>query len=224
MINHSKQNIKDNRGQNINQHLELYSPIMAFSGYFMIFLLFSPISPVSILLLLIPFIGSVVFLNYLKERNDENNRWKAGIIYPALFAIIIALTIYSALNNFLYVFFPIHPGYFIIPYLCIAPASLSLFAAMPKVFREKLNLNIILVSILSVLIVMLPLYDKIIGFLNPESVSDYMYTDVTGGFIIMIFIVFLGMPVLFISGIYSGYKISKMIKEEIICKNNSING
>ncbi len=197
----------------IGDYLTIYSPVMVFMGYLLIFSIFFSGTLVPVIFPFIPLAGAVFFLYYLR---GKTRFWWAGFPYPlVLFFILMIEFIYIFSPGILFEFRFFAPTYKIIFYLLIAPASLFLFAAMTKEFRKVLKVPLVAASFVSALILLIPLYNTIFSLIFPGYSADYAMSDVNAGFILMIFAGFFAVPTLMVSGILYGFKISGMIEADI---------
>ena len=193
----------------VRQSIIIYSPVMAFLGYLLIFSIFFSGTILPVIFPVVPFVGAVAFLFYLRKKS---RMWWIGFPYPLLLLVIIIMEfIYTAVPGILFGLLVFAPSYKIIFYLLIAPASLFLIDAATREFRQLLKVPLIAASVVSALILLVMV----------QSLAALVYgsgpvtSDVTTGFIIFIFAGLFAMPTLIVSGIIYGLKVSKMIREDI---------
>ncbi len=182
---------------------------MAFVGYLLIFSIFFSGTVLPVIFPVVPFVGAVAFLFYLRKKR---RMWWIGFPYPLLLLVIIIMeSVYTAMPGVFYGLHVLAPSLKIVFYLLIAPASLFLIAAATKEFRQVLKVPFIAASFVSALI-LLVLVQSLIALVYG---TGPMTTDVTAGFIIFIFAGLFAMPLLIVSGIIYGLKISEMIRNDI---------
>ena len=193
----------------IRQFIMIYSPVMAFLGYLLIFSIFFSGTVLPVIFPVVPFVGAVAFLFYLRKKSRI---WWIGFPYPLLLLVILVTEfIYTVVPGVLYGLHVLAPSFKIVFYLLIAPASLFLIAAATKEFRQVLKVPFIAASVVSALI-LLVLVQSLIALVYG---AGPMTTDVTAGFIIFIFAGLFAMPLLIVSGIIYGLKVSEMIRKDL---------
>lgn len=152
---------------NIRHFMIIYSPVMAFLGYLLIFSIFFSGTVLPVIFPVIPLAGAVAFLFYLREKSRF---WWIGIPYPLLLLVIMVMEfIYAAIPGILFGLHVFAPSYKIIFYLLITPASLFLIAATTKEFRKVLKVPLVAASVVSALILLIPFYDIIFGLVFPVT-------------------------------------------------------
>lgn len=183
---------------------------MAFLGYLLIFSIFFSGTVLPVIFPVVPLVGAVAFLFYLRKKSKI---WWIGFPYPLLLLVILIMEfIYMAVPGVFYGLHVFASSFKIILYLLIAPASLFFIAATAKEFRNILKVPFIAASFVSALI-LLVLIQSLIAFFYGAGPAT---TDVTAGFMIFIFAGLFAMPTLIVSGIIYGFKISGMIRNDIV--------
>lgn len=193
--------------------LTIYSLIMAVTGYFLIATMFLGGAFLSIILAVTASLGAFIFLNYLK---GKSHFWWIGVVYPLLLILIIIAELFSFLSSGAVYGPGMTSGRLKgILYFLIAPASLFFYAAMTPEFRKIMKVPFLIAIIISIFM-LIPVYDELSTAYFPQDDGKIIASDVTGGFMILVFGGFYGMTALGILGLISGLKISGILRAELL--------
>ncbi len=186
---------------------------MAVTGYFLISAMFFGGAFISIVIAVTASLGAFIFLNYLKEKSHF---WWIGMVYPLLLILIIIAELFSLGSSGV----GYGPGMTSgrlkgILYFLIAPASLFFYAAMTPEFRKIMKIPFLITALIGIFM-LIPVYDELSTAYFPQDDGRIIGSDVTGGFMILVFGCFYGMMALGILGLISGLKISGILRAELL--------
>ncbi|WAI02525.1 hypothetical protein [Methanogenium organophilum] len=196
---------------NLHTTLTIYSPVLAILGYPLIYtVLGGPY--IAIALAGAAALGAILLLDYVKK---ASRFWWVGMLYPLLLVLIIITEIISLADP--YLFLQVADG--MTParleatlYYLIIPASLLFYAAMTPEFRTIMKIPVFIAACISVLL-LVPLYETLsYAFFSGDGA---IVTDVTYGFITLIFIGFFGIPPLTVCGLIMGSRMSGEIRSRL---------
>ncbi|WOF17256.1 hypothetical protein F1737_11500 [Methanoplanus sp. FWC-SCC4] len=195
--------------------LKIYSPVMASAGYFLIIAMFLGGPVITVPLAFLAALGTILFMDYMKEKSRF---WWAGIFYPLLLILIIIIEIFSLASSGPMYGPGMTPGRLRgILFFLIAPVSLFFFLGMTQEFRKVMRVPLLFAVIISIFM-LVPVYDEISNAYFPSHDGAIIASDVTAGFIILIMCGVCGLPLLGISGIIMGLKLSKIISSDLCPK------
>lgn len=198
------------------RELVIYSPVLAITGYLLFYTGFFVGPYASLILAGVSLLGSVIFLNYIR---DENRLWWVGIFYPMLLVLIIIVEIFTAVSQGVTYGPGMTTGRFReMVFFLVAPFSLFFFAAMPADFRKIMRFPIIIAAIIGVMM-LVPFCDDVANVYFPAGGGNIAGSDITGGFIFMIVAGFYGLPALMILAVIYGLKVSGIIRSRLETKS-----